>query len=199
VIVVAILSALTIFPVVFTFGLSPDSGPGLVFKTLPVLFAKLPGSMVISTLFFSLFVFTALTSAVPLVEVVATNLMEKFGWSRKVATLRVCLITFLFGIPSALSNTDWMFTRWQSIFGKNFLETVDQFASIWVIPLAGLFTALFIGYKMDKAVLKKEFYDGAVSKWGFNIWYYAISVVVPLVILLIILQTSGLITLSAGK
>ena len=196
VVVVAILSALTIFPVVFSFDLAPDAGPGLVFKTLPVLFAQLPGSMVISTVFFSLFVFTALTSAVPLVEVVATNLMEKFGWSRKVATLRVCLITFLFGIPSALSNTDWMFSRWKGIFGSNFLDTVDQFASIWVIPFAGLFTALFLGYRMDKAKLKKEFYDGAVSKWGFNIWYFGISIVVPLMIFLIILQTSGLIDFS---
>ena len=196
VIVVAILSALTIFPVVFTFGLSPAAGPGLVFKTLPVLFAKLPGSMVISTIFFSLFVFTALTSAVPLVEVVATNLMEKFGWSRKVATVRVCLITFLFGIPSALSNTDWMFSRWQGIFGKNFLDTVDQLASVWVIPLAGLFTAIFIGYRMKKSVLKKEFYDGAGLKWGFSIWYFAIYAVVPMVILLILLQTSGLIDFS---
>lgn len=196
VVIVAILSALTIFPVVFTFGLSPAAGPGLVFKTLPLLFAKLPGSMVISTIFFSLFVFTALTSAVPLVEVVATNLMEKFGWSRKVATLRVCLITFLFGIPSALANTDSMFSRWRVIFGKNFLDTIDQLASIWVIPLAGLFTALFIGYRMKKSVLKKEFYDGAGVKRGFSIWYFAIYAIVPVVILLILLQTSGLIDFS---
>ena len=196
VVVVAILSALTIFPVVFTFGLSPAAGPGLVFKTLPVLFAQLPGSMVISTVFFSLFVFTALTSAVPLVEVVATNLMEKFEWTRKQATLRVCALTFLFGIPSALSGVEGVSSTWNAIFGKNFLDTVDRFASIWGIPLAGLFTSIFIGYRMKKNSLKKEFYDGASHKWGFSLWYYGISILVPAVILLILLQTSGLINLS---
>ena len=193
VVIVAILAALTIFPVVFTFGLSPSAGPSLVFKTLPVLFAQLPGSMVISTVFFSLFVFTALTSAVPLVEVVATNLMEKFDWSRKKATLLVCASTFICGIPSALSSSSEVNSEWTEVFGGNFLDTMDKIATVWLIPLAGLFTALFIGYRMDKVALKKEFYDGAQLKWGFGIWHFAISIVVPAVIIIIILQASGLI------
>jgi NSS family neurotransmitter:Na+ symporter len=197
VIVVAIFASLTIFPVVFTFGLSPSSGPGLVFKTLPVLFAKLAGSMVISTVFFSLFVFTALTSAVPLVEVVATNLMEKFNWDRKKATLLVCLSTFMFGLPSALSSTNSVNADWTKVFGSNFLDTIDKIATVWLIPVAGLFTALFIGYRMDKGALKKEFYDGASIKKGFTIWYFFIKVVVPLVVIIIIFQASGLI--AVGK
>lgn len=196
VIIVAILAALTIFPVVFSFGFSPAAGPGLVFKTLPILFAKLPGSMVISTVFFSLFVFTALTSAVPLVEVVATNLMEKLNWKRNKATVVVCLATFVFGIPSALSSASGLFPDWAEIFGVNFLETIDHLASIWVIPLAGLFTSIFIGYRMDKSILKKEFYDGALTFFGFTLWYLAIRYLVPVVIMLIIFQTSGLVDFS---
>ncbi|MCH9621789.1 MAG: hypothetical protein S4CHLAM20_12160 [Chlamydiia bacterium] len=195
VVVVAILAALTIFPVVFTFGFAPDSGPGLVFRTLPVLFAQLPGSMVISFVFFSLFVFTALTSAVPLVEVVATNLMENLNWSRRKATYLVCLATFIFGIPSALSETG-VIDGWKTIFGLNFMDTIDQIATVWVIPLAGFFTSIFIGYRMKKTKTKKQFYEGAVSKWGFGIWHFAISIVVPAVILIIIFQTSGLIDFS---
>ncbi len=197
VVIVAILAALTIFPIVFTFGLPPDSGPGLVFQTLPVLFAKLPGAMVISTLFFSLFVFTALTSAVPLIEVVATNLMEKFSLTRSKATVSVAAATFIFGIPSALSRTDIIFPQWTEIFGHNFLDTVDQLACIWCIPLAGLFTALFIAYRMKKKVLEKEFCEGGMPLWSFYLWYFGISIVVPVVILLIILQTSGLINFAA--
>ncbi len=196
VMIVAILASLIIFPAVFTFGFAPDSGPGLVFKTLPILFAQLPGSMVISTVFFSLFVFTALTSAVPLVEVVATNLMEKLHWSRHKATTLVCLATFICGIPSALSWGSGNLTEWTQIFGHNFQDTVDNLATVWIIPLAGLFTAIFVGYRMDKSVLRREFYDGALNKWGFSLWFIGISVVVPVVILLIILQTSGLINFS---
>lgn len=189
VIIVAILAALTIFPVVFTFGLPPDSGPGLVFKTLPFLFAKLPGAMVISTVFFTLFVFTALTSAVPLVEVVATNIMELYGTSRKKTAMWVSAATFLFGIPSALAVSKSVFPEWQMIFRTNFLDTINDFVSIWVIPFAGLFTALFIGWVMDQEITKKEINDLRI----WRIWSFFIRYVTPLVIIIIIIQKSGII------
>ena len=77
---VSILASLTIFPIVFSFGLSPEEGPGLVFKTLPVLFNQLTGTLVISTVFFVLFLFATLTSAISLLEVLVANLMEVFSW-----------------------------------------------------------------------------------------------------------------------
>jgi NSS family neurotransmitter:Na+ symporter len=197
VVVVAILASLMIFPVVFTFGLDVGSGPGLVFKTLPILFAQLPGSMVISTLFFSLFVFTALTSAVPLIEVVVGNLMERWGLSRTKATFGVGIATFLFGIPSALSLTGGVFHQWQEIFGTDFLNTIDQLACVWCIPFAGLFTALFIGFRLKKGILKKEFCDGGTFLWIFHLWHFAISYIVPFVIFLIILQTTGVVNIAA--
>ena len=109
VVVVAILAAMTIFPVIFTFGFEPQQGSGLIFKTLPYLFAQLPGSLVISTIFFTLFVFTALTSAIPFVEVVATNIMELAHWPRKRAVLLVAAGTFIFGVPSALAFSQTLF------------------------------------------------------------------------------------------
>jgi len=66
VIVVALFTCLMIFPIIFTFGLAPEAGAGLIFQTLPVLFAQLPGALFLSTLFFLLFIFTALTSSVSL-------------------------------------------------------------------------------------------------------------------------------------
>ena len=192
VMIVAILAALTIFPVVFTFDLPPDSGPGLVFKTLPYLFAQLPGSIVLSTAFFTLFVFTALTSAVPLVEVVATNIMEKYDISRKNASLLVCVTTFILGIPSALSSSQGIFPQWKVIFGSNFLDTVNDLASIWVIPFAGLFTALFVGWVLEKEITKKEFTTSTNSYGLWGVWYFSIRYIVPLLILIIIIQKSGL-------
>jgi len=192
VLVVAILSALTIFPVVFTFGLPPDSGPGLVFKTLPYLFAQLPGTIVISTVFFALFVFTALTSAVPLIEVVATNIMEHFGTGRKKSVLGVGLATFIFGIPSALSGSVDLFPQWSLIFGSNFLDTINDFVSIWVIPFAGLITSIFIGWKMEKDATYRELVTTTGMKPIWMIWRFFIRYVVPVVIIIIIIQTSGL-------
>lgn len=192
VMVVAILAALTIFPVVFTFGLPPDAGTGLVFKTLPYLFAKLPGAMVISTLFFTLFVFTALTSAVPLVEVVATNIMEKFHVSRKKAVIGVSLATFIFGIPSALSGSRGVFSEWKDLFRMSFMDTVNELSSVWVIPFAGLVTAIFLGWVMKKEVLEEEFSQESGGKDLFPVWFFSIRYLVPIIIILIILEKSGM-------
>ncbi|GAB5411174.1 MAG: sodium-dependent transporter [Chlamydiales bacterium] len=188
VIVVAILAALTIFPVVFSFDFRPEAGPGLIFQTLPFLFAQLPGSLLLSTIFFALFVFTALTSAIPLVEVVATNLMELWGIKRRRATWSVGIATFLFGIPSALAGSGQLFGDWAQIFGGNFLDTINGFVSVWVIPLSGLLTALFVGWQLDRKLCHAEFTDGTVMKWLYSPYRLFMRYVVPATIVLIILE-----------
>lgn len=192
VLVVAILAALTIFPIVFSFGFPPNSGPGLVFKTLPYLFAQLPGALIISTVFFTLFVFTALTSAVPLIEVVATNIMERFNVDRKKAVFWTAVSTFTFGIPSALAGSMDLFPEWKKIFGSNFMDTINDLASIWVIPLAGLFTAVYLGWIMDKSATHEEFCKGGGNTLLWKLWHLSIKWVIPVIILIIIVQKSGL-------
>lgn len=193
VIIVAILSSLMIFPVVFSFGLPPQAGPGLIFKTLPFLFAKLPGALFISTIFFVLFVFTALTSAIPLVEVVATNFMELFQIPRRRAVILTALATFIFGIPSALSQTDWLFANWKDVYGMDFLSTINEVVSSWVIPIGGLITSIFIGWIVDKEVLKQEFATSGKLGKLVKPWRFFVRYIVPVTILIIILQKSGLI------
>lgn len=193
IIIVSILSGLTIFPVIFTFGFAPDSGPGLVFKTLPLLFAKLPGALLISSTFFILFVFTALTSAVALVEVVVANLIDLFGWSRQRAVLSTGLACFVFGIPSALSGTNLLFANWPLIYGKTFFATVDSLVSVWLLPIGGLMTAIFAGWFLDEAIGREEFEAGTKYKWLWRPWIFFMKWVAPAAILCIILQQTGLI------
>jgi len=193
VIFVAILAAMTIFPVIFTFGFEPQQGTGLIFKTLPYLFAQLPGSLVISTIFFTLFFFTALTSAIPFIEVVATNIMEIANWPRKKAVLLVALGTFLFGIPSALSFSHGLFPSWQNVYGTNFLDTIDAFVSTWIIPVGGLLTAIFIGWRLDRQISKDEFPLGKTWARFYKLWHFFMKWIIPLTIFLIILQKSGVI------
>ncbi|MCP5504900.1 MAG: sodium-dependent transporter [Chlamydiales bacterium] len=192
VIVVAILAALMIFPVVFTFGLEPQAGPGLIFQTLPYLFAQLPGSLVLSTMFFTLFVFTALTSAIPLIEVVATNIMELKNISRMKAAIMVGSATFIFGIPSAFANSSAVFPDWAAIYGMNFLKTIDSLVSIWIIPVGGLLSAIFVGWVMDKKIAREEFVFGTKLAYLFRPWRFFLRWIVPLTILIIIIQKSGL-------
>ncbi len=188
----SLLSGLTIFSIVFTFGLSPEGGFGLIFKTLPLLFARLPGSLLISTTFFILFVFTGLTSSVALVEVVVANFMDLFSWPRKKTTLLVGAGCFLFGIPSALSGTNTLFANWPAIYGKTFFETINELVSVWMLPICGLMIAIYTGWAFDRALCKEEFSSGTSWKWLFHIWFFSVRWIAPVGIILVILQKGGI-------
>jgi neurotransmitter:Na+ symporter, NSS family len=196
IILVSILAALTIFPVIFTFGFTPAGGPGLVFKTLPVLFARLPGALIISTAFFVLFVFTALTSSIAMVEAVAANFIDLYGWSRKKAVITTGVSCFIFGIPSALSGTDWLFARWPKIFGSSFFDTINDLVSIWLLPIGGLMIAVYTGWFLDKEISRDEFQAGSDYKWLWRPWLFFMRWVSPIAIILIILQQAGIVNVD---
>jgi NSS family neurotransmitter:Na+ symporter len=193
---ISLLAALMIFPIIFSFGFAPEAGPGLVFKTLPVLFAQLPGALFISTAFFVLFVFTALTSAVALIEVVAANFTDLLGWSRQKAVLIVAISCFIFGIPSALSNTNTLFANWPAIYGKTFFQTIDDLVTLWFLPIGGLLVSIFTGWVLEKELAKEEFYSGTTLRWLWHPWILFIRWVAPIAIVFIILQQSGLIDID---
>jgi NSS family neurotransmitter:Na+ symporter len=197
IILVSLLAGLMIFPIIFTFGFAPEAGPGLVFKTLPVLFAKLPGALFISTGFFVLFVFTALTSAVALIEVVVANFTDLLGWSRQKAVLIVSLSCFIFGIPSALSETHTLFSNWIAIYGKSFFATVDTIVSLWLLPIGGLMVAVFTGWFLDERISQEEFNTGTKMHALWKPWLFFVKWIAPLAIIFIILQQSGLIDIDS--
>lgn len=196
IVIVALLAGLMIFPIIFTFGFAPEAGAGLVFKTLPVLFAKLPGALFISTAFFILFVFTALTSAIALIEVVAANFTDLFGWTRHKAVVIVAVSCFIFGIPSALSNTGTLFANWPAIYGKTFFQTIDDFVSLWLLPIGGLMVAIFTGWRLEKEVAQEEFNEGSKLNWLFKPWLFFVKWIAPVAIVFIILQQSELIDID---
>lgn len=193
----ALLASLMIFPVIFTFGFAPEGGRGLIFKTLPLLFSKLPGSLIISTTFFTLFVFAALTSAMAFVEVVSATLIESTGWSRKRCVILVGIACFIVGIPSALSGSHTLFANWDAIFGKTFFATVDDLVSIWFLPLGGLFVSIYAGWFFDLDKCKQEYMSGTSLKWFWQPWRFLIRWVAPLAILAIMLQQGGLINIDS--
>ena len=196
IVLVSLLAGLMIFPIIFTFGFAPEAGPGLVFKTLPVLFAQLPGALFISTAFFVLFVFTALTSAVALIEVVVANFTDLLGWSRHKAVLVVAISCFIFGIPSALSNTHTLFANWSLLYGKNFFHTIDDFVSLWLLPIGGLMIAIFTGWRLEKNMSREEFETGTTLPWLWKPWIFFVKWIAPIAIVIIILQQSELINID---
>lgn len=195
-IVVSIISSLMIFPIIFTCNANPAAGGGLVFKTLPMLFARLPGALVISTAFFALFTFTALSSAIALIEVVAANLIDLYDWSRKKAVLVTGIASFIFGIPSALSWSDTLFSSWKSLYGKTFFDTMVDLIANWTLPLGGLLTALFGGWVLSNQLASKEFDPERKSRVSFQVWRFFIRFVAPTAIVLIILEGTGVIDID---
>lgn len=195
-VVVALMAALMIFPIIFTFGFTPGEGPGLLFKTMPVLFAKLPGTLVLSTLFFLLVVFTALTSAISILEVLAATFIELVDWSRRKAVLWIGLAAFIFGIPSALAGSNTMFPNWEKMYGRNFFETVDYISNNWLLPISGVLIALFAGWYLKKPLLQEEFFQGTRMKKFFSTWLFLLRWVAPIAVLCVLLQKGGIIDID---
>jgi neurotransmitter:Na+ symporter, NSS family len=189
--VVSLLSAMMIFPMIFTFGFEPNSGPGLIFKVLPVTFAQLPASSLLSLVFFSLFVFTALTTAVSFVEVMVANTIEVMDWSRKKSCVVVGITVFLFGIPSALSGCQGIFPTWEAIYGKNFFDVISSLVSNWILPVGGLLTATFTGWHVGRRKCLEEFCRGSSWKFLFKPWFFMIRWLAPIATFLIILNKAG--------
>lgn len=193
---VSLFAALMIFPIVFSFGLPPSAGPGLVFQTLPILFSQLPATLLLSTTFFILFVFAALTSSISILEMLVANLMELFRWSRKKSVLLSSLACFIMGIPSALSGSKALFPEWEKIYGKNFFDTVNYITGSWFMPLSGLLFAIFVGWFMDAKLASQEFNKGTTLKNSVRYWLFLIRWVAPIGIFLILLQEGGIIDIN---
>ena len=180
---VAILAGIIIFPIVFTYNLDPNSaGPGLIFQTLPIAFGAMDYGIFISTAFFILLFFAAITSSISLIEPAITFVVEKFSISRLYATNLLGSLTWILGIFTVLSFNDLStFT----IFGMTIFDNLDYLTSKIMLPLGGLLMALFVGYVMNKTIVKNEL---NTSQSIINIWFMIIKVFSPILLIIIFIQ-----------
>ncbi|MFT7580080.1 MAG: NSS family neurotransmitter:Na+ symporter [Myxococcota bacterium] len=193
---IALLACLMIFPIIFSYGQDPSAGPGLVFASMPIAFAQIGGGgMLLAILFFGLLVVAALTSAISLLEVVASYFIDAKGWSRKKAAWVVGGAVFLFGLPSAFSfDEGFAMASWEPTFGKTFFDTMDYLASNWLLPIGGLLIAVYAGWFMPKRVRDAELKgSGAVVLKG---WLVLIRFVAPALVLLVVLQKVGILSVD---
>ncbi|MCP2521100.1 sodium-dependent transporter, partial [SCandidatus Aminicenantes bacterium Aminicenantia_JdfR_composite] len=153
---IALLAGFIIFPTLFAIpGISPGEGAGLVFKVLPLVFSKLPGGIIFGALFFLLLTIAALTSTISLLEVPVAYLVDEKNWTRTQAASLTGLITFLLGIPSALS------TGANSFLTKiNFLGWIDFLFGNISLAIGALFICIFIGWIWGVKNASKEVEKG---------------------------------------
>ena len=144
---VALVAGLIIFSIVFTFDLEPSSGPGLIFSTLPSLFAQMPGGYFLSIIFFLLVVFAALTSSISILEVVVAYISEKYGVHRKKVLIGIWIVLYPMGLLSVFSFNKLSEFK---ILNMTFFDLFDTLTSSYLLPLGGLLIALFFGWKLGE-------------------------------------------------
>ena len=192
--IVALLAGLAIFPIIFVNGLDPAQGEGLVFKSLPLAFSQMPGGLFFGTLFFILLTFAAWTSAISLVEPVVAYLVENRGMSRPRACAWIgCTIWFI-GLGTIFSFNIWSNFR---MFGNlTFFGAVDFLTSNFLLPLGGLFIAIFAGWYMPERARQDEIALG--DSLAYQAWLFLLRYIAPLAVIVVLLNVTGLMKLILG-
>ncbi|AZB42649.1 sodium-dependent transporter [Bacillus sp. FJAT-42376] len=190
-IVISLLAGLAIFPAVFSEGMKPEAGPGLLFVILPAIFGQIPFGSVFMTLFLALFLFATLTSAFSMLEILVASIAKGKQERRTKLSWTGGLLIFAAGIPAALS---FGVLGEISIFGKNIFDAADFLVSNILLPVGALLIALFIPWKMDKKMLKSELEKGAgsASAW-FSLWLFILKFIIPIAIILVFLDALSVI------
>jgi len=196
---VAILAGFAILPAVFALGFEPTEGPGLMFITLPAVFENMPLGSIFGALFFVLVFFAALSSSISLMEVTVAFGIDKLKWSRKTSVIVFTTLMFIIGIGASLSMGEWSDFLIPWIDGKSYgiFDFLDVLTSYYLLPLGGLFGALFIGFVWGVPNAVKEIKIG--SKFVTEkLWSILIKFVVPILVFLILLSTTGLLDKLLG-
>jgi NSS family neurotransmitter:Na+ symporter len=187
---VALIAGLSIFPLVFSYGLEPTQGPGLIFVTLPIAFGRMPYGSLFGTALFLTLSFAAITATTVILETVVAVLGDFAGLSRRSAAYGSAALIWLTGILTVLS-----FNRWSSFYPLRIIglsssrtpfELLDYLTSNLMMPAGGLLVALIAGWALPASVTRSEL--GIRSAIAFTLWRGLVRYVVPLAIVIIFLS-----------
>ena len=194
--VIAILAGLMIFPAAYSVGVNPDSGPALIFVTLPNVFqhafSNIPAvGYAISIMFYALLSLAALTSTISMHEIGTAYIYEEFGLSRKSGAWIETVVCCVIGVFCSLSMgaVDSL-----KIAGMRVLDFCDYITAQIMLPLGALLTCLFVGWVVKKQTVSDEFTNnGTSNRMFFSLWMFAVRVICPLSIIAIFLHQLGII------
>ena len=180
---VALLAGLIIFPTLAFSGQPSDVGGfGLVFQILPIIFSQIPGGYIFAVLFFSLLCVAALTSTISLLEVPVAYLVDEREWPRKKAALVVGFLSFVIGVPSALSFGGMKFFTRIDFFGK-----FDFIFGNISLAVGALLICLFVGYVWGVKNAIKEIFSGNPKFRIRPLWVFSLKFLSPLAIIFILI------------
>ena len=193
--IIAILAGLMIFPAAFSVGVSPDSGPSLVFITLPNVFQQAFASMpivgyVISILFYALLAVAALTSTISMHEIGTAYFHEELKRPRVqaawIVTVGACVIGMLSSMSCGACNL--------RLLGMSFMDFFDCITAQYMMPIGALLTSLYIGWGARTAVVNREFTNcGTVYRRLFPVYLFMVRFICPILIAIVFLNQLGVI------
>lgn len=179
----ALIAGVAIMPAVFAFGLNPQSGPGLVFETLPFVFGQMPAGGFVAILFFLALLVAALTSSISMLEVAVAYLVEEKGFSRVWACVVLFVICWVVGAICSLSFGPLSDVN---IGGGNIFDFFDNLSSNILMTLGSLLTVLFVGWRLKKTDVYDEFTNGGTLSRNaklFGVLWFLIRYICPLAII----------------
>lgn len=185
---VALLASMAIFPIVFANELEPSAGAGLIFQTLPIAFGQMDGGALVGVVFFVLLVFAAWTSAISLIEPAVAWLVENKGINRIHASVWIGIVTWLVGMGSIFSFNIWSDKTWSVKYlfeDYNIFQTLDYLTSNIMLPLGGLFVAIFAAWVMHRESTREEL---ATHRVVYNVWRFLVRYVTPIAVIIVFLK-----------
>lgn len=192
---IAILSGLMIFPAAFSVGVNPDSGPSLIFITLPNVFQQAFIAVpvvghIVSIMFYALLVFAALTSTISMHEIGTAFFTEEFHLPRRRSAW----------ILTLTASVLCLFCSWSvgafdiSLMGLSLMDFCDQLTANFMLPLGGMLTCLFVGWYIPRQLAYDEFTNGGRhNTLFFSLYLFAVRFVCPIAIGLVFLHQIGVV------
>ncbi len=184
---IAFLAGLMVIPSVFAVSGSADinAGPGLMFQTLPGVFATMKGGSIIGAIFFLLVFFAAFTSSISLMETVVSIVADKTHWNRKKICLAVFIFCLVMGIPSSLGFSAWNFI---SVAGLSILDMFDFASNSVLMPVTALATCIFVGYFIKPQSVIEEI-ESSGKFTAKKMFIIIIKYIAPICIVLILISS----------
>ena len=187
----ALIAGVAIMPAVFAFGLNPQSGPGLVFQTLPYVFSQMPAGGFVAILFFIALLVAAVTSSISMFEVGVAYLVEERKFSRTGACAVIFVGCWTLGALCSLSFGPLSDVQ---LCGRTIFDFFDNLSSNVLMTLGSLLTVLFVGWRLKKTDIYDEFTNGGTLSTNakiFGVLWILIRYVAPVAVLAIFV--SGLV------
>lgn len=183
---VAILAGIVIFPAVFAFGMSPASGPELVYIVLPNVFNSMPGGAIFAIIFFLLLAIAALTSTISLLEILVATAVEELHWKRRTASIVSTILVFTIGAFCTLSFGP---LKDFHICGLTIFNLFDRLTASYLMPIGALAMTIFLGWFFPKAEVRDELSNGGTLKAkAFEAYYFILRFIAPLALIIILIS-----------